>query len=121
PSHDVAPQSTPATLKVAAPEVAAVAAVAPVRQEAPRDAGAAAPAVLPSKVESVAAAPVVTGGRPRPKLARAGGSSRRHAPAPKETFPQFQRPAAAPGGSYSPTPPHPSPSPARRQDDPAGF
>jgi serine/threonine-protein kinase len=114
PSHEVAPQSTPATLKVAAPEVAAVAAVAPVRQEAPRDAGAVAPAVLPSKVESVVAAPVVTGGRPSPKQARAGGSNRRHAPAAKETFPQFQRPAAAPSG-YSPPPA------SRRQDDPAGF
>jgi Serine/threonine protein kinase len=107
---------TPATAKVAAPQPAAVAALLPVRQEAPRDAGVVAPVVLRSGADSVAPPPVVIGARPRARLAHAGagGSNRRHAPAPKETFPQFQRPATAPSG-YSPPPA------SRRQDDPAGF
>jgi hypothetical protein len=114
PSHEAAPQATPATAKVAAPEPAVVAAVLPARQEAPRDAGMPAPVVLPSKAASGTAAAVVTEARPSAKLARAGGSNRRRGPAAKETFPQFQRPAAAPSG-YNPAPP------SRRQDDPAGF
>jgi hypothetical protein len=80
----------------------------------PRDAGMPAPVVLPSKAASGTAAAVVTEARPSAKLARAGGSNRRRGPAAKETFPQFQRPAAAPSG-YNPAPP------SRRQDDPAGF
>jgi hypothetical protein len=117
PSHEAAPQATPATLKVAAPEPAVVAAVLPARQEAPRDAGMAAPVVLPSQVASGTTAAVVTEARPSAKLAHAGAASsnRRHARAAKETFPHFQRPVAAPSASYSPPPP------SRRQDDPAGF
>ena len=114
PSHEVAPQATPATAKVAAPEPAAVAAVLPALQQAPRDAGVVAPVVFPNKAASVAAAPVVTEARPSAKLAHVGASNRRHGPAAKETFPQFHRPAAAPSG-YNPSPP------SRRQDDPAGF
>ena len=114
PSHEAAPQATPATAKVAAPGPAVVAAVLPARQEAPRDAGMAAPVVLPSRAASGTAAAVVTEARPSAKLAHAGASNRRRGPAAKETFPQFQRPAAAPSG-YNPAPP------SRRQDDPAGF
>ena len=116
PSHEAAPQLAPATLKIAAPEVAAVAAVVPARQEAPRDAGLVASVVLPSRANSVAAPPVVTGARPSARLAHAGAgaSNRRHGPAAKETFPHFQRPVAVPSG-YSPPPA------SRRQDDPAGF
>jgi serine/threonine-protein kinase len=97
PSHETAPNPTPAAAKVAAPEPAAVAPAVPAPQPASRDAGLAAPVVVPSKAESVAAAPVVTAARSSAKPAHAGGANRRHGPA------------------------HPSSSSAHRQDDPAGF
>jgi serine/threonine-protein kinase len=111
PSHEAAPQATAATLKVAAPEAAAV--LAP--QQASRDAGLAAPVVVPSKPASVAAAAVVPGARPSARVVHAGAPNRRHGPAAKETFPQFKRPVAAPSSSYSPAPA------TTRQDEPAGF
>jgi serine/threonine-protein kinase len=115
PSHVAAPPTTPATLKVAAPEVAAVAAVMPVRQEASRDAGLA--AVLPSKAEGVVAAAAVAEARPSARVVHAGAPNRRHGPAGKAALQQPQRAGASPGNSYS----SPPPPPVKRQDDPAGF
>ena len=119
PSHEAAPRPTPATARVVAPEPAAVAAVAPAvvlaPPPAPRDAGLAAPTVLPSKAESVVTAPVVTEARPSAKLAHASASNRRQGPAPQAILPP---PPAVAAPSYSPPPP---PPPVRKQDDPAGF
>jgi len=85
PSHEAAPQATPATAKVAAPGPAVVAAVLPARQEAPRDAAWRRRLFFPAE------RPVGRGSggdeaRPSAKLAHAGASNRRRGRRRKKRF-----------------------------------